>query len=317
MINAFIAVIATSAFALLAAGSATATPAIKHVFVIVMENTDADQIYDRKDIAPYINNELIPNYARAMNFADPLPQLKSEPHYIWMEAGTNKLGNKVFDTDALPSATNSTPSSDHLVARIKASNTFTWMTYQQGIDAHTGECPIANHLKYAARHNPFVFFHDVSGNPPNKDEKVCKEHTKPYSAFAADLTANKMANYVFITPDLCNDMHGHDDLCPGDRTKQISAGDTWLSQELPRIIDWAKNNSGVIFIVWDESDTDNATIPFLAIGPGVRPGHASTVKYDHGSLVKSVEEIFGLQPPLETVKNNASFKDMFKPGSYP
>jgi len=77
------------------------------------------------------------------------------------------------------------------------------------------------------------------------------------------------------------------------------------------------NNSGVIFIIWDEPDENSTKVPFLAIGPGVRPGHASTVKYDHGSLVKSVEEIFGLQPPLETVKNNASFKDMFKPGSYP
>jgi hypothetical protein len=177
MIKTLIAVIATSAFALLAAGSATATPAIKHVFVIVMENTSDDQIYGQKNIAPYINNELIPNYAHALNFVDPLPpEVPSEPHYIWMEAGTNKLGGTIFNNDEDPSASNSTPSSDHLVARIKASNTFTWRTYQEGINSNTGECPIVSDLKYAAKHNPFVFFHDVSGNPLNKDEKVCKEH---------------------------------------------------------------------------------------------------------------------------------------------
>jgi len=317
MINARIAAVAASAFALSITGSATAVPAIKHVFVIVMENTSADQIYGRTNIAPHINNELIPKYAHALNFVDPLPpEVPSEPHYIWMEAGTNKLGDKIFDKDDEPSASNSTSSPDHLVARIEASHTFTWRTYQEGINSNTGECPIFNDLKYAAKHNPFVFFKDVSGNPPAKDHKPCMEHTKPYSAFAADLAANDMANYVFITPDLCHDMHGHDE-CHKSRDGLITDGDTWLGNELPRIIDWAKNNSGVIFIIWDEPDKNSTKVPFLAIGPGVRPGHASTVKYDHGSLVKTVQEIFGLKPPLGTVENNASFKDMFKPGSYP
>jgi len=153
----------------------------------------------------------------------------------------------------------------------------------------------------------------VSGNPPRKDNKFCKEHTKPYSAFSGDLAANKIANYVFITPNLCNDMHG-DKKCP--KVNRITAGDRWLSNELPRIIDWAEKNSGVIFIIWDETASENATIPFLAIGPGVKADFASDVKYDHGSLIRTVEEIFGL-PILETVKNNASFAGMFKSGSFP
>ena len=48
---------------------------IGHVFVITMENTDAVDIYGKKARAPYINNSIIPNYARASNFADPLPKL--------------------------------------------------------------------------------------------------------------------------------------------------------------------------------------------------------------------------------------------------
>src|ERR1700751_1363502 len=99
MINSLIAIIMGSMFLLSIVGSATAVPAIKHVFVIVMENTSASQIYGQKDRAPYINNSLIPNYARATKFADPLPGLDSEPHYIWMEAGTNNFGSKIFDSD--------------------------------------------------------------------------------------------------------------------------------------------------------------------------------------------------------------------------
>ena len=166
---------------------------------------------------------------------------------------------------------------------------------------------------FAARHNPFVFFEDVSGNPPSRTNQFCIDHHKPYSAFAADLAANTIANYVFITPNLCNDMHG-DKKCPKG-VHRITAGDNRLKAELPRIIDWVTQNAGVIFIVWDEG---NATkkLPFLAIGPGVKPNHVSTVTFNHGSLVRSVEEIFDL-PILPTVSQNNNFADLFKPGSFP
>ena len=47
--------------------------AIKHVIVIAMENTDADEMYGKAKRAPYLNKEIMPNFARAGNFNDPLP----------------------------------------------------------------------------------------------------------------------------------------------------------------------------------------------------------------------------------------------------
>jgi phosphatidylinositol-3-phosphatase len=311
MIKTLAGAIAASSYILFAMQPAGAAPAIKHVFVIVMENTDAQQIYGKKDRAPYINNSLIPNYARGVNFRNPLPHLDSEPHYIWMEAGTNKFGEQEFTTDDDPSPSNSTATKDHLVTQIEKSGTVTWMTYQE--DIKTGQCPIRSSPPYAAKHNPFVFFQDVSGNPPRKDNEFCKMHTSSYDVFAADLAANRMANYVFITPNLCHDMHGHKK-CP--KVDRVKAGDKWLSAELPRIIDWVGKNSGVIFILWDEGASKQSKIPFLAIGPGIKAGYASDVEYDHGSLVRSVEEIFDL-PILPTVAGNNSFVDMFKPSSFP
>ena len=284
---------------------------IKHVFVIAMENKDATDIYGNSALAPYINNTLIPNYARATNFLDPLPKLDSEPHYLWMEAGTNKFKDHTFTTDADASATNSTASRDHLSTQIEQTGTVTWMTYQE--DANSGQCPITSGFPYMAKHNPFIFFQDVSGSPPSRENEFCKKHTRSYAKFATDLAANQMANYVFITPNLCHDMHGDERCPPGDA---VTAGDTWLATELPRMIDWAGNNSGVIFIVWDEGALKNQQIPFLAVGPGVKPGFASSIKYDHGSLVRSVEEIFGL-PFLKAVSAKNSLIDMFKQGSFP
>ena len=299
---------------LLFASQQTRAAAIKTVIVIAMENTDADQIYDKKADAPYINGTLMPIAARAGNFNDPLPhKIPSEPHYLWMEAGTNAFDDITFmdDFDSGPRKVNnktfknSTNSTKHLATQLNGA----WMSYQEGISAN--RCPIASFGFYAAKHNPFVFFEDVSGNPPDRKNQFCIDRHKPFTALAADLAANKLANYVFITPNVCNDMHG-DKKCKDHR---IKAGDDWLKAKLPPIIEWANKNDGAIFIIWDEGDKTQK-LPFFAIGPGVKPNHVSTVAFDHGSLVRSVEEIFGL-PVLPTVANNNSFADLFKAGSFP
>jgi len=164
-----------------------AASAIKTVIVIAMENTDATQIYGKTARAPYINKTLMPIAARASNFNDPLPhEILSEPHYIWMEAGTNSFSDHTFKDDREPApkkGKNSTASKDHLVTQLNAAG-LTWMSYQE--DMKSGQCPIVTVFPFAARHNPFVLFQDVSGNPPSKTNQFCIDHHKPYSEFAAD-----------------------------------------------------------------------------------------------------------------------------------
>jgi hypothetical protein len=297
----------------LSAVSAARAGVIQHVFVIVMENHDGSQIYGNTTDAPYINNTLIPSYARSTNFNDELPSLASEPHYIWMEAGTNAFSDHTFTTDNVPSKTNSTSSTAHMVTQIKnATSGVTWMSYQEGMNSTTGACPIAASGFYAPKHDPFVFFKDVAGNTPSKTNAYCAAHHKPYSSFAADLAANNMAGYVFITPNLCNDMHGATG-CPNSNS--IRSGDDWLRAELPRIIDWATTHAGTIFITFDEGSA-TTKMPFLAVGPGVKANYAGAVSYTHSSLVKSVEEILGL-PILSTVSGSSDFADLYNAGFFP
>jgi hypothetical protein len=292
---------------------AVTTSVIKHVFVIAMENHDASQIYGNTTDAPYINNTLMKSYAHATNFNDELPSLASEPHYLWMEAGTNAFSDHTFTTDSDPSSTNSTSSTAHLVTQVKnATNGVTWRTYQEGQNATTGNCPIASSGFYHAKHNPFVFFKDVAGNPPSKTNAYCSAHSKPYSAFAADLAAGNVASYTFITPDQCHDMHGQSG-CPSSNT--IKSGDDWLKAELPRIISYANTHAGVIFITWDEGSA-TTKMPFLAVGPGTKVNYAGSVSYNHGSIVKSVEKILNLSI-LSKVSGNNELTDLFKAGQYP
>ena len=304
--------------------AADAAAPLQHVIVIVMENTNADPhggapfIYGNTNEAPYINGELIPRYARAVNFRDALSlSVPSEPHYVLMEAGTNVFDDATFGDDALadadPSALRSTASTAHLVSQMRATDgRVTWMSYQEGLSEKTGACPVKSSTAahYGAKHDPFVFFQDVAGNPPSKTNEYCAAHHKPYSALAADMAAARLANYVFITPNLCHDMH---DKC-GNQSR-VRNGDDWLRAELAAMIDFADTHDGVIFLAWDEGK-ETRTIPFLAIGKRAKKAFAGKALYDHGSIIKTVEKIFGL-PVLEAVKGSRDLGELFVDGTMP
>jgi hypothetical protein len=280
------------------------------VFVIPLENKPSVGIYGNPK-APYINGLIgtanTPGPAAyATKFGDELPNLDSEPHYIWMEAGTNVFSDASFTTDNNPSASNSTASTEHLSAQLDTAHV-PWMSYQQ--DMTEGTCPITTVLEFAPKHDPFVFFHDVSGSPPSATSANCIAHHKPYTKFATDLAAG-LTGLVFITPNLCNDMHG-DLFCPSGlgTDTNIAAGDIWLSTELPRIIEYTHTHNAVVFLVWDEGDASNL-VPFVALGQGVRAG-ASADMYTHSSLLKSIEKLLGV-PVLSAVSNANDFSAMFQ-----
>ena len=287
---------------------------IKYIFVVAMENTDASSIYGNRTNAPYINDSLVANYANGSNFGDELPlSIVSEPHYIWMEAGTNAFSDHTFPDDADPSATVSTNSTAHLVTQIKnARNGSDWMAYQEDINATTGTCPIATNGFYAPKHDPFVFFQDVAGSPPSKTNAYCTAHHKPLTSLAADLASRSVKSYNFITPNQCHDMHGQSG-CPSGNI--ILAGDNWLRANLPPLIAFASANAGVIFLTWDEGSS-TSLMAFLVIGPGAKRAYNSTIMYNHGSMLKSVERILQL-PILPTVTSQTDFTDFFTTGNYP
>jgi len=294
-------------------GEAAATAsAIKHVFVIAMENHGASSIYGNTTSAPYITGTLLPAYGRATNFADKLPTLPSEPHYVWMEAGTNAFSDHTFTTDNNPSSTNSTASTKHLTTQIKTAGR-SWLSYQEGLNTTTGACPIKGSGNYAPKHDPFVFFRDVSGSTPSKTNAYCVAHHKALTALAADLANDQVADYNFITPNLCHDMHSNS--CAGS-SDPIRQGDDWLAANVPMIIDYVNAHAGMLIIVWDEPEGSTGTIPMIVVGPHVKPNYASTVAYSHSSLVRSVEQILEL-PTLSTVSTANGFADFFTTGFYP
>jgi phosphatidylinositol-3-phosphatase len=104
--------------------------------------------------------------------------------------------------------------------------------------------------QYAARHNPFVYFHSVL------DSGACASHVVPLNdgTLPADLASvSTTPNYVFITPNLCND--GHDVPCktPGSPSTYVNEN-AFLQKWIPMIVHSpAFQTDGLLIITFDES----------------------------------------------------------------
>jgi hypothetical protein len=278
--------------------------AIKTVFVILMENHDWSDISGSSS-APYINS-LLNVGAHAENYHNVPPSATlhpSEPNYIWLEAGDN-LG---LTTDNSPSSSNCIKGADHLVKQLGAAGV-SWKAYEESMSA--GSCPLSGSGDYAPRHNPFVFFDDVSGtNCSDKQAAVCLAHEAPYSDLAGDLTSGNVAQYNFITPNLCHDMHSNS--CPGS-SDVIKQGDDWLGTEVPKIMaSNAYTNGGAIFITWDEGGSGNHPIGMIVLSPLAKVGYSNQTAYSHSSTVRTMQTIFGVAPFLNDAANAADLGDLF------
>lgn len=290
-------------------------PPIKTVFVIVMENKDWSSIYESRS-APYINRTLLPMASYATQYYTPPYNRPSLPNYLWLEAGTNFGITK----DLNPSQSHQrTPK--HLVTLLENAG-YSWKAYLEGISGT--DCPLQNSGLYAVRHNPMVYFDDVTGTN-NPHSPYCIAHERPYQELITDLNRNTVANYNYIVPNACDDMHNKTGCQSSDPIKN---GDSWLSVTVPLILhSQAYQRGGLLLITWDEGTHEDrvlqwlsmkggkeAPIGLIALSPYVKGhGYSNAISYTHSSILLTLEEIFGLTPLLGDAAHAADLGDLFRP----
>ncbi len=280
-------------------GTCTGACPVHTVFLILMENHDWSSITGSPS-APYINGTLLPRASHAEQYYNPPGVHPSEPNYLWLEAGTNF--GILDDNDPQQNHQSST---QHLVTLLDTAS-ISWRTYQEGTSGVV--CPLTDLGDYVVRHDPFVFFDDVTGSN-NPADAYCIAHVRPYSELATDLSNSTVARYNFITPNVCNDMHS---ACAplNDKVKQ---GDTWLSTELPKLLaSRVYANNGTLFILWDEAETGDGPIGMIVLSPKAKGGgYQNSIHYTHSSTLRTVEEIFGVTPLLGDAANATDLRDLF------
>lgn len=285
--------------------AANAKTNIKTVFIIVMENHNwtggkkGQNIKGNPD-APYINNTLLPMASHAEQYFNPPGIHPSLPNYLWLEAGTN-FG--ILDDN--PPSKDSQTTTQHLVTFLTSAS-ISWKAYEEDISGTV--CPLTDVLNYAVRHDPFVYFDDVTDNQdPNSAN--CISHVRPYTELATDLANGNVAQYNFITPNVCDDMH---DRCRPLRNA-IKQGDTWLANNVPVILSSAAYlKGGALFITWDEAGTGDGPIGMIVLSPFAKGGgYSNSIHYTHGSTLRTFQEILGVSPFLGDAANERDLSDLF------
>ncbi|MBV8910208.1 MAG: hypothetical protein JOZ89_05565 [Gammaproteobacteria bacterium] len=270
----------------------TVSASIRTVFIILMENHNWSQIKGNAS-APYINGTLLGIGAHAEQYYNPPGNHPSLPNYLWLEAGTNF--GILNDND--PSV-NRQATTSHLVTLLKNAN-ISWKSYDEGISGTS--CPLTNLGLYIVHHDPFVYFEDVT-NDESPGSAYCIQHVRPFTELATDLQKNQVARYNFITPNVCDDMHS----C------SVNTGDSWLKKNLPPIMNSPSyQQGGVIFITWDEAASGDGPVGMIVLSPFAKVGYENSIRYNHGSTLRTIEEIFHVTPILRNAASQTDLRDLF------
>ena len=171
---------------------------------------------------------------------------------------------------------------------------------------------------YAAKHAGFVNFASVQKDPRRADRLVGFDQLK------ADLTADRLPNFALVVPNQCNEMHGlrGDNLPAGCDAAELAAlirrGDAVagdLVREIRQTAAWRSPENVAIVITFDEGSgktregccavTPNASsnfggghIPTIVITNHGARGLEDPTPYNHYSLLRTIEDAFGIQDHL-------------------
>jgi phospholipase C len=121
----------------------------------------------------------------------------------------------------------------------------------------------------------------------------------PNTQFFDDVEKGRLRAVSWVTPSCANSDHAG---C-GSNT-----GPSWVASLVNAIGESQYWNSTAIFIMWDDYggwydpvppqmvdyDGLGLRIPLLIVSPYAKNGYVSHVQYEHGSILKFAEDIFGL-----------------------
>lgn len=331
----YLAVPATSS----AAAPVWQPPPVGHVFVINLENEGFATTFGAKSPAPYLAKTLrsqgnlltqyygighnsLDNYIAQISGQAPNPQTQGD-----CQVYTNFTAAPVTAANGQVAGTGCVyPSSVKTIADQLTAVHKSWRGYMESMgsdptrEANTCGRPAPNSQdktqsatakdEYAARHNPFVYFHSLI------DSGACQQNDVRLSQLLTDLTSiSTTRSLSYITPNLCDD--GHDSPCADGRPGGLVSANGWLQTWVPRILaSPAYKKDGLLIVTFDESDgpeSDSTACCGETAGPNspvpgidgqgggrvgavlvsrfIKPNSTTNRAYNHYSLLASIEKV--------------------------
>lgn len=250
------------------------------VFIIVLENAD----YGRALQQPFLRylttiGALLSDYHAITH--------PSYPNYLAMVAGTT-FGidrNDPKDLDATS-----------LVDLLESAGV-TWKVYAENLPAACFTGVKSRDGLYVRRHEPYISFRNIQTSPArcNQIENAAQ--------LQADLAKDALPQYSLYVPNLRNSGHDTPWLDPRAWVKtllgcnpRLANADAWLQRFLaPLLLDPHFTQGTLVVVTFDENNGARGNqIYTVVVGPMVQPGVSNGNRYDHYSLLRTIEDNLGI-----------------------
>ncbi|MEO6877996.1 MAG: alkaline phosphatase family protein, partial [Gemmatimonadaceae bacterium] len=234
-----------------------APPPVRHVFIIMLENEGFDTTFNAHSRAPYLADTLrkagaflrqyhgtghlsLDNYISLVSGMPPTPMTQADcgVYQDFIETGITEDGQPIGNGCVYPAHVAT-------IANQLDAKQLTWRGFMEdmgndplresatcghpGIGTFDASRRATPTDQYAAKHNPFVYFHAVI------DSSTCQRNVVPLTKLEAALASSEQTpNYSFITPNLCHD--GHDRPCKNGEPGSLKSADRFLQHWVPLIL---------------------------------------------------------------------------------
>jgi hypothetical protein len=233
------------------------------VMIVVLENEDFTSALNQPFLGRLAREgALLSNYHAITH--------PSQPNYVALTAGTS---SGVDSNDPVTLAIR------HIGDLVEAKG-MSWKAYAED---YPGNCYLkADSGNYARKHLPFLSFKNIQDNVQR-----CRDRVVNASGLVGDVASGRLPQYSLYVPNLKNDGHDTD----------VAHADRWLSHTFGPLLRDPRFTRGLLLVVtFDEADKDDRSNHIYTSfwGEGIRRGSNSAARYDHYSLLRTIEDGLGL-----------------------
>jgi phospholipase C len=282
-----------------------APTAIQHVIVVMLENLSYKQVVGSAN-APYETSlasqcGIAPAYFGATH--------TSAANYLAVSAGE-------FPSASPPgcgSVKACADSSNNLYNQLTAAG-LTWGGFMESMPS---ACDPSTGGEYKNGHDPIIFYTDIPAAECDANDVGVSDLTAQSGALWNDLQNQALPSFSWITPSESDDGEG-----AGTPAQNEQAADTWLQKFLGTVQQSNSYQSGntVVLVTYDEgtgadskvgedctnesldlpvangvsAHQDSCHVPLFVIYPYTPAGDSDATFFDHYSITKTVEDLFGL-----------------------
>ena len=277
-----------AALPLTAALPAWAGASTSPIVLIVMENHSLSQIKGDPDLpyenalwshtAPGVPTKDITSYKQTC-FASSGCTQGSMPNYEALATGLMQQ-----QTTGPKAGEDTNPS---IFGQLKAAG-ITWKAYAEGIPAACSAVTSYNDWgtdgRYGLGHVPAILVSDIWNNQAN-----CKANVTGMPS----LKGAALAQFTFLTPNYCNDIHGLSSgngftNCVTSSSDLEKRSDSWLATVVPQLT----ADGATVVITFDEGNSSELFT--VVAGTGVTNGSSFTTATNHYGLLAGIEKALGL-----------------------